>query len=100
MFRAHKSHYFSATALAMNFQLEALPIASSPFNSIEHLWGNFRRRYNKRLVLLCMKNRCPKENILLALIESAMEDIPAEQRYNTCFGNFKYLINTLEGGPV
>jgi hypothetical protein len=29
-----------------------------------------------------------------------MEDIPAEQRYNTCFGNFKYLINTLEGGPV
>ena len=84
----------------MNFQLEPLPIASSPFNSIEHLWGAFRRFYNTRLVTLCTKRRCPKENVLLALIESAMEDIPLTQRFNTCHANFKYLINTLEGGPV
>jgi hypothetical protein len=84
----------------MNFQLEALPIASSPFNSIEHLWGAFRRCYNKRLVLLCMKKKCPKENILLALIESAMEDLSLTQRFNTCHASFKYLINTLEGGYV
>ena len=73
--RSHKSHYFSATALAMNFQLEPLPIASSPFNSVEHCWAAFRRYYNKRLVMLCTQKKCPKENVLLAIIESAMEDI-------------------------
>jgi transposase len=59
----------------MNFQLEPLPIASSPFNSIEHLWAAFRRNYNKRLVTLCSHRKCPKENVLRAVIESAMEDI-------------------------
>ena len=88
MSSSHKSHYFQATALAMNLQVEALPIASSPFNSIgklsylhlltclvEHNWAAFRRFYNKRLVMLCTQKKCPKERVLLAIIESAMEDI-------------------------
>jgi hypothetical protein len=50
--------------------------------------------------MLCTKKKSPKENVLLAVIESAMEDIPLIQRYNTCHASFKYLINTLEGGYV